>query len=199
MIASLSGRLAALAPEHAVVEVAGVGFRVLASTTTLGAIGAPGGQVSLFTELLVREDALTLIGFASGEERDWFGLLTGVQGVGARVALAVLSACPPPELAAAVAGGNAALVTRASGVGPKLAQRIVNELKGKLPASAAPGPGSTPLPAPATSAADAVAALTGLGFRPAEAARAVAEAEAALGAGPTLDTLIAEALRRSAR
>ena len=136
MIARLTGILAETAADHAVIDVAGVGYLVQASARTLEAIGPVGGEVRLFTEMQVREDSMTLFGFGSAGERDWFRLLTGVQGVGGKVALAILSALPPDELHRAVASGDAAMVARANGVGPKLAARIVNELKGK--AGAAP-------------------------------------------------------------
>lgn len=198
MIASLTGTLAATSADWAVIDVNGVGYRVLASTRTLTALGPIGGSVTLHTEMQVREDAISLIGFTSADERDWFGILLAVQGVGAKVALAVLSVLPPADLARAIAAKDAAMVAQANGVGPKLAQRIVNELKDRVPAF---GPAVTATPAPprGSPAADALSALANLGFRPQEAARAVAEAEAELGPDAAVDALIGAALKRSAR
>lgn len=198
MIARLSGVLAEIASDHAVLDVGGVGYLVLASARTLTAIGDVGGQVMLFTELQVREDAMTLFGFGSSGERDWFRLLTGVQGVGGKVALNILSALDASELSRAVSAGDKAMVARANGVGPKLAQRIVMELKDKIGGVAIGPAGSTPT-APAGHAADAVSALTGLGFKPGEAGAAVAAAEAELGDGVGLDALVRLALKKAAR
>jgi len=197
VIASLTGTLAAASADWAVIDVGGVGYRVLASTRTLTALGPVGGAVTLHTEMQVREDAISLIGFTSADERDWFGILLAIQGVGAKVALAVLSVLPPADLARAIAAKDPAMVAQANGVGPKLAARIVNELKDRVPAF---GPAATPIAPPrGTSAADALSALGNLGFRPAEAARAVAVAETELGNDAAVDALIAAALRRSAR
>ena len=195
MIASLAGTLAHLSAEAAIVDVAGVGYRVACSTRTLAGLGSVGGSVTLHTEMLVREDAISLVGFASAAERDWFGLLLGLQGVGAKMALAVLSVLPPDDLARAIAARDTAMVARASGVGPKLAQRIVNELAGRVPALAA----AAAPPTAGSPAADAASALANLGFRPAEAARAVGEAEAELGTGAAVDALIGVALKRAGR
>jgi Holliday junction DNA helicase RuvA len=144
---------------------------------------------------------MRLIGFASGAEREWFRLLTGVQGVGSKMALAVLSALSTEELQRACAGGDAAMVARAQGVGPKLAARIVNELKekaGALPiAAGAPGMAAA-LPTGGVSA-DAVSALQNLGFKPMVAAQAVAQALDELGEGAQLDALIRVALKKAAR
>ena len=132
MIARLTGTLAEAAADHAVIDVAGVGYAVLASSRTLDALGAIGGEVMLLTEMKVREDSMTLFAFGTTGERESFRHLTSVQGVGGRVALAILSTLDPAELAAAVVHGDKAMVARANGVGPKLAMRIVNELAGKL-------------------------------------------------------------------
>ncbi len=197
MIARLSGTLAETAADHAVLDVGGVGYLVLASTRTLSLIGPVGGDVMLFTELQVREDSLTLFGFGSASERDWFRLLTAVQGVGGKVALNILSALDPEELHRAIAGQDKAMVARANGVGPKLAERIVRELKDKV-GGAAFGPVGAATPA-VGHAADAVSALTGLGFKPNEAQAAVATAEGELGDSATLDTLVRLALKKAAR
>lgn len=198
MIARLSGSLAETAPDHAVIDVGGVGYLVLASTRTLSALGPAGGAVMVFTEMQVREDAMTLFAFGSAGERDWFRLLTGVQGVGGKVALAILSALNPDELSRAVAAQDKAMVARANGVGPKLAERIVRELKDKVGGVALGGAGGTPVAATGASA-DAVSALTNLGFKPMEAGAAVAAAEAELGDGASLDALVRLALKRAAR
>ena len=157
MIARLTGQLAETGADHAVIDVAGVGYLVQASSRTLSVIGPVGGSVMLFTEMQVREDSMTLFGFSSAAERDWFRLLTGVQGVGGRVALAILSALSADELQRAVASGDKAMVARAQGVGPKLAERIVRELKDKVGGVI---PGSvTPVAAAMGAAQDAVSAL----------------------------------------
>jgi Holliday junction DNA helicase RuvA len=198
MIAHLKGILTSTTADHAVVEVGGVGYLVGASARTLDALGGVGEGVMLHTEMLVGEDFLRLVGFATANERDWFRLLTGVQGVGARVALAILSALAPDELSRAVAAQDKAMVARANGVGPKLAERIVRELKDKVGAVAIGIIGAAPVVA-GSAAGDALSALGNLGFRPAEAANAVAAAEEELGPGATLDALVRLALRKAAK
>jgi Holliday junction DNA helicase RuvA len=200
MIAHLKGVLTSTAADHAVIDVGGVGYLVGASARTLSALGEPGDAVTVHTEMLVGEDFIRLAGFATAAERDWFRLLTGVQGVGARVALAILSALAPDELSRAVSAQDKAMVARANGVGPKLAERIVRELKDKA-GGVATGPAGTPaaaLPSGGASA-DALSALGNLGFRPAEASAAVAAAEEELGPGATLDALVRLALRKAAK
>lgn len=201
MIAKLRGILDSTGLDHAVIDVAGVGYLVGASARTLAALGKVGEAVTIHTEMLVSEDSIRLVGFARGEERDWFRLLTGVQGVGSRVALAILSALEPAELHRAIAMGDKAMVARANGVGPKLAMRIVNELKDKIgavPAGSALIAGSAPLPS-GSHGADAVSALQNLGFKPHEASTAVAAAEEEMGEGATLDALVRLALRKAAK
>ncbi|WP_343526700.1 Holliday junction branch migration protein RuvA [Sphingomonas sp.] len=199
MIAHLKGRLDSTGIDHAVIDVGGVGYLVGASARTLSAIGPVGEAAMLHTEMLVSEDSIRLVGFASADERDWFRLLTGVQGVGSRVALAILSALEPADLMRAIASGDKAMVARANGVGPKLAQRIVMELKDKVGGIVlAPGSGGG-VAAPVGAAADAVSALLNLGFRPAEASAAVAAAEEELGANASLDALVRLALRKAAK
>jgi Holliday junction DNA helicase RuvA len=148
--------------------------------------------------MLVAEDFIRLVGFASAEERDWFRLLTSVQGVGARVALGILSALTGDELHRAIMSGDKAMVARAQGVGPKLAQRIVNELKDRA-GGIVLGGGSAPAAPAGSQAGDAVSALQNLGFKPAEASSAVAKAEDELGTGATLDALVRLALKKAAR
>jgi len=198
MIAHLKGRLESMGIDHAVIDVAGVGYLVGASARTLSALGPTGEAATLFTEMLVAEDSIRLVGFARPDERDWFRLLTGVQGVGARVALAILSALEPVDLSRAVMAQDKATVARANGVGPKLAERIVRELKDKVGGMPL-GPAAAAQVVPAGAAADAVSALLNLGFRPPEAATAVAAAEEELGPDATLDRLVRLALRKAAK
>ena len=201
MIAHLNGTLADSGPDWAVIDVGGVGYLVHCSAKTLAALGPSGDRVTVHTELQVSENDMRLIGFGSAGEREWFRLLTGVQGVGSKMALAVLSALTVDELQRACAGVDAATVARAQGVGPKLAARIVNELKdkagalGSAPAGSAAGAGF----APANSlGADAVSALQNLGFKPMVAADAVARALDELGDAAGLNDLVRAALRRAA-
>ena len=196
MIARLSGSLAETGADTAVIDVGGVGYQVLCSARTLDALGPVGGEVLVLTELQVREDAWTLFGFGSAGERDAFRALTSIQGVGGRLALAILSALSPDELDRAVSQDDKAMIGRANGVGPKLAARIANELQGKLgPAGLGPG-----APAPrAGAAADAMSALGNLGFKPAEASAAVNAAQDELGANADLDALVRLALRKAAK
>jgi Holliday junction DNA helicase RuvA len=198
MIAKLRGLLDSFSADHAVIDVQGVGYLVSASTRTLSALGAIGDEVVLHTEMQVSQDAIRLIGFTTAEERDWFRLLTSVQGVGARVALGILSALSPDELQRSVVSGDKAMIARAQGVGPKLAQRVVNELKDKA-GGIALGTGPAAAPQPSGFSADAVSALLNLGFRPAEASSAVAAAESELGPEPSLDALVRTALKKAAR
>ena len=199
MIAHLKGRLDSTGIDHAVIDVGGVGYLVGASARTLSVIGSVGEAAMLHTEMLVSEDSIRLVGFASADERDWFRLLTGVQGVGSRVALAILSALEPADLMRAIASGDKAMVARANGVGPKLAQRIVMELKDKVGGIVlAPGSGGGAA-ATVGAGADAVSALLNLGFRPAEASAAGASAEEELGASASLDALVRLALRKAAK
>jgi len=198
MIAHLRGQLAATGVDHAVIDVNGVGYLVGASARTLGALGLTGDTVTIHTEMLVSEDSIRLMGFATADERDWFRLLTHVQGVGSKVALAILSTLAPAELQTAIARADAAMIARANGVGPKLAQRIVNELKDKAGGIALGGAGATAAPA-SGAAADAVSALLNLGFKPAEASAAVGAANDELGPAASLDALVRLALRKAAK
>lgn len=201
MIAKLTGQLDETGTDWAVLDVRGVGYLVHCSAKTLSALGERGAECTLYTDLQVSENDMRLLGFAEAGERDWFRLLTQVQGVGSKVALAILSALSPGELRDACAAGDAATVARAQGVGPKLAGRIVNELKDK--AGALPGGGmagaavGAVTPAGGTSA-DAVSALENLGFKPAVAAQAVARAQAELGEDAGEGELIRVALKRAA-
>ncbi len=198
MIARLVGKLAETSADSAILDVNGVGYLVQASARTLDALGPIGGDVTILTELQVREDGWTLFGFGSTGEREAFRQLTSVQGVGGRVALAILSVLEPGELAAAVSSGDKAMVARANGVGPKLAQRIVNELAGQLGSPALAGTIGASAPR-GVAAADALSALANLGFKPAEASAAVAAANEELGPDATLDALVRLALKKAAR
>lgn len=204
MIAKLTGRLDEAGRDYAVIDVGGVGYRVRCSARTLAALPAAGGAVSVTTEMHVREDAIELFGFAEMAERDWFRLLTTVQGVGARIALAILSALPAGELARAIATGDRAMLTRADGVGPKLATRIATELKDKVASlaavpAAADGAAGAAIVASGGAAADAASALVNLGYRRAEAEAAIARAAAKVGDGASVEAMIAQALRELAR
>ncbi|MFN3287598.1 MAG: Holliday junction branch migration protein RuvA [Sphingomonadaceae bacterium] len=204
MIAWVRGRAGRSGADWAIVEVGGVGLKLLCPRSTLQALPPAGEEVLLLTHLIWREDGPLLAGFLGEAELSWFLALEAIQGVGVKVALAVLSALPPPQLAAAIAARDAAAVARAQGVGPKLAVRIVNELKDRAAAlgggDAMPAAAAGPAPAAGDpAAADALQALARLGFRPAEAERAVAEARAALGPEAPLDALLAAALRQAGR
>ena len=196
MIAKLTGLLDETAADSAVIDVGGVGYLVFCSAKTLAALGIAGDRVTVFTQMLVSENDQRLVGFATAGERDWFRLLNGVQGVGSKVALAILSALSAEELQRAIGSGDSAMVARAQGVGPKLATRIVNELKDR--AGFVPSASATAAPAGSASA-DAVSALQNLGFKPGVAADAVARAVDELGAGADLDALVRGALKRATR
>lgn len=204
MIAKLTGLLDDTGPDWAVIDVNGVGYLVHASARTLAHLGNRGDRVVIHTELQVSETDMRLIGFASAGERAWFRLLTVVQGVGSKVALAILSALTVDELQRACAGGDSAMVARANGVGPKLASRIVNELKDKAGglAGLSGGAGITTEPGEApvvsgSASADAVSALQNLGFKPAVAATAVTKAIEELGEDAPLGDLVRVALKRA--
>jgi len=196
MIARLTGTLAETAGDSAVIDVGGVGYLVQLSGKTLSALGPVGGDITLLTELQVREDAWTLFGFGSTAERDSFRALTSIQGVGGKLALAILSTLAPDELARAVAQDDKAMIGRANGVGPKLAARIANELQGKLGVASIGG--AAPVPR-GGAASDALSALANLGFKPAEASAAVNAAMDDLGEGASLDALVRLALRKAAK
>src|SRR5437868_14035884 len=196
MVARLTGTLAEASSDSAVIDVAGVGYLVQLRGQSLGALGPLRGDITILTELQVREDAWTLFGFGSTAERDAFRALTSIQGVGGRLALAILSVLSPDELARAVAQDDKAMIGRANGVGPKLAARIANELQGKLGVTALGGAA----PAPRGGAAsDALSALANLGFKPAEASAAVNAAVDDLGAEASLDALVRLALKKAAK
>ena len=210
MIGKLTGKIDELGEGHVILDVNGVGYLVFASARTLGRLGERGTGAGLLIETHVREDHIHLYGFADAAERAWFRLLGTVQGVGSRVALSILSVLSPAELTQAIAAQDKKTLNRASGVGPKLAQRLVTELKhkvGNIALGAAAWQSGPDAPAAAASlgtaslgraAEDAVSALEGLGYRRVEAFQAVAEASRALGGEAPLEALIRAALRELA-
>jgi Holliday junction DNA helicase RuvA len=202
MIAKLTGTLDLIAADGAVVDVNGIGYYAFCSARTLGRLPPAGAPVRLLIETHVREDHIHLYGFVDAAERDWFRLLTTVQGVGARLALAVLSALGPDDLPLAILAQDKALLARAEGVGPRLAARIVNELRDKAGSLAIATPAAATALAAAPigegPAADAVSALVNLGYRRAEAFGAVAAAARRLGGGAPAEALIRAGLRELA-
>lgn len=201
MIAKLTGLLDDTGPDWAVIDVSGVGYLVHCSARTLDQLGIRGDRVVIHTEMQVSETDQRLIGFTSAAERNWFRLLTAVQGVGSKVALAILSALTTEELQRACASLDSAMVARANGVGPKLATRIVNELKDKaggMPVQAGAPPGMMLSPAAGSASADAISALQNLGFKPAIAGTAVAQAVSELGEDAGLNDLVRVALKKAA-
>lgn len=197
MIAKLRGVLDSIGDGWAVVDVGGVGYLAYCSSGTLAELPAPGQTVSLTVETVVRADHIHLYGFASEQERAWFRLLQTVQSVGARLALAILGALPAQELAHCIAAQDRAGMARAPGVGPKLAARILAELRDKVPTQpGAPAAGASPAGA---SGADAVAALVNLGYRPSEAQGAVAEATRKLDGTAPVEALIRAGLKELAQ
>ena len=199
MIAQLTGRVDALSDGTCVIDVGGVGYLVQASSRTLSALPQPPAPAKLLIETHVREDAIVLYGFADSAERDWFRLLTTVQGVGGKVALAILSSLSPRDLIGAIAAGDKASLTRAQGVGPRLAVRLLTELKDKT-GTIPPSTGVTYTPsAAATPADDALSALVNLGYRRPEAQQTVARVLERLGEAATLDVLIRDSLKELAQ
>ncbi|MCH2094567.1 MAG: Holliday junction branch migration protein RuvA [Rhodobacteraceae bacterium] len=217
MIGRVAGRVEYKASDHVLIDVRGVGYVVYCSDRTLAALPPPGEATALFTDLLVREDLLQLFGFPTLVEKEWHRLLMSVQGIGAKASLAILGALGPDAVSRAIALGDWSAIKVAKGVGPKTAQRVVNELKDKVPTvmamgvgqTASPGPQEAPaeaepreqslavLPSAATNGsaqAEALSALGNLGYAPAEAASAVAQAA---GDMPEADTaaLIRSALK----
>ena len=194
MIAKLTGRVDSLGEDWAVIDVGGVGYLAYCPARTLSRL-AVGESTSLVIETHVRENAILLFGFLGADERSWFRLLTSVQGVGPRLALAILSVHDPDGLAMAIAAGDKAALTRCAGVGSKLAARIVSELKEKVAAMAfAPMPSAADgVTAPAVTtgpAQDAVSGLINLGYSASEAFRAVSQAAVLLGEAATVEALI---------
>ena len=200
MIALLTGRVEALEDGRCVIDVNGVGYLVHASTRTLAALPGPTEITRLLVETHVREDAIVLYGFIDAAEREWFRLLTTVQGVGGRVALSVLSALSPADLVVAIASGDRASLTRAPGVGARLAVRLLTELRdkaGAMPSS--PGLAAAPVAAPRGAGEDAMSALANLGYRRMEVQPVVARVIERLGEAATVDAVLRESLRELAQ
>ncbi len=199
MIALLTGRVDALEADRCIIDVGGVGYLVQASTRTLSALPAAPAIARVLVETHVRDDAIVLYGFADPAEREWFRLLLTVQGVGAKVALGLLSALSPADLVNAIAAGDRGSLTRAPGVGAKLAIRLLSELREK--AGAMPlGQGVAPAPVPAGgAAADALSALANLGYRRVEAQPAVARVVERLGEGASIDEVLRASLKELAK
>jgi len=200
MIGKLKGVVDSVDEDSLILDVNGVGYVVTCSSRTLQHLPRVGEAAALSIETQVREDSIRLFGFLQDAERDWFRLLQTVQGVGAKVALAILSILPPAELAMAIAAQDKAMVARASGVGPKLAARIVAELKDKAPAPidftlAKPEDEAAPAPA---AVRDAVSALCNLGYGRPQASNAVAASVKALGEGADAAALIRRGLKELA-
>ena len=199
MIALLNGRVDAMDAGSCIIDVNGVGYLVQASTRTLSALPPAPAMARVLIETHVRDDAITLYGFAESSERDWFRLLLTVQGVGAKVALSILSVLSPDGLISAIAAGDRASLTRAPGVGAKLAIRLLSELRDKAGTMPA-GPGfAIPVAAPEGGMeADALSALVNIGYRRAEAYPVVVRIMAGLGEGAGLDRVIRDSLRELA-
>ena len=200
MIGRIAGRVVYRAAEHVMIDVGGVGYLVHCSERTLATLPGEGEETALFTDLLVKEDLLQLMGFTTLAEKEWYRLLLSVQGVGAKAALAILGTLGPEGVGRAIALGDAASIKTAPGIGPKIAQRVTNELKDKAPAAmalsgdlsapagaprATPSKAAPAAPATPGAMAEALSALGNLGYAPAAAAAAVAEAQ---GADPEADT-----------
>ncbi|MBO6505437.1 MAG: Holliday junction branch migration protein RuvA [Kordiimonadaceae bacterium] len=204
MIAKLKGIVDSSGEDWVIMDVSGVGYLVSGSSRTLAALPRAGDAAMLHIETIVREDAISLFGFADIQERDLFRLLTSVQGVGAKVALAILSSQSPTELQNAIAAQDKTAVSRAKGVGPKVATRIVTELKDKVtglvfqpkgvqaPAAGAP---AAPVDANDSVIADAVSALANLGYKPVDAHGAVARVLADLGEDADVASIVPAALK----
>ncbi|NBX66926.1 MAG: Holliday junction branch migration protein RuvA [Proteobacteria bacterium] len=204
MIGRLKGKIDDISGNTLVLDVGGVGYVVMAGARTMGAVGVVGEAASLYIETIVREDAITLYGFADKAEQHWFKTLTTVQGVGPKVAISILSACTPDQLALAIGAKDSAILTRADGVGPKLAQRIVMELKDiKIAAPVSDISVATPTKKakiandavlPTNMAEDAVSALVNLGYGRSEAYQAVSTIMAK-GEAADISSLITQSLK----
>ena len=198
MIAQLRGSIVRIDDNMAIIDVGGVGYAVTVSGKTQAGLSVGGGEMTLLTDMVVREDSMTLFGFVDASERDAFRLLVTVQGVGAKAAMAILSVLTPDDLAGAIMAGDKAMVARADGVGPKLALRVVNELAEKIGALPISGAASSAVAvggAAGSVAADAMSALVNLGYGRAEAHVALQRARSAGVAEDDLSALIAAALQ----
>ncbi len=211
MIGKLSGIIDSIDSDHLILDVSGVGYVVFASSCTLGKIGTRGDTASLLITTNVREDAITLYGFADAVEQQWFKLLISVQGVGAKAGLSILAACPAEQLGFAIAAQDKAALTRADGVGPKIATRILTELKDKAAkidltfgaqgVTSVQGGSNAPIMNPkgddngSVVDQDAVSALTNLGYASSDAYRAVSAAKTQVVEQDNLQELIRLALK----
>ena len=205
MIGKLKGTIDEIGDDHVVLDVHGVGYVAHCSARTLGRLGSAGEAAVLFIETYVREDQFKLFGFLTALEREWFRLLQSVQGVGSKVALAILSTLTPSELANAIALQDKTAVSRAPGVGPKVAVRIITELRNKAPAFAGEAAASIGLKqeigegVASAPVADAVSALTNLGYSRDQAANAIAAALKNGGEGADSAKLIRLGLKELSR
>ena len=204
MIGKLTGKIDSYGDDWVIIDVSGVGYHVTCSSKTLQSLPQPGEAASIAIETYVREDQIRLFGFAAESERDWFRLLLSVQGIGTKVALAVLSTLSAADLANAIALQDKAMIARAPGIGPKVAQRAITELKDKVPAFALADTGAGELhetlaAATGTAVTDAISALTNLGYNSVQAAPAVSKAVASAGETASAETLIRLALKELAR
>jgi holliday junction DNA helicase RuvA len=201
MIAKLAGIVDHVGADMAVIDVHGVGYLAFCSARTIGRLPPAGSPARLLIETHVRDDHIHLYGFIDAAERDWFRRLTTVQGVGPRLAIALLSIAEPDQLALAILAQDRAALARAEGVGARLAARIVNELRDKLDGLPTVGAAADAVPPLRLdgAAADAVSALVNLGYRPSEAFGAVAAAAEILGGEAAVDALIKGGLRQLAR
>lgn len=205
MIGKLRGVIDSYGDDSVVLDVHGVGYLVHCSARTLQSLPSPGEAATISIETWVREDQIRLYGFAADLEREWFRILTGVQGVGARVALAILGTLKVSDLANAIALGDKAQIARTPGVGPKLAQRLITELKDKAPAFASVDPAMVKLQddlaerRASTPVSEAVSALVNLGYGEIQASGAIAAAVRSAGESATTETLIRYGLKELAR
>ncbi|MGU3494700.1 Holliday junction branch migration protein RuvA [Xanthobacteraceae bacterium A53D] len=206
MIGKLKGVVDSIVEDHVILDVHGVGYVVHCSGRTLQALPRAGEAAVLLIDTHVREDAIRLFGFSSEAEREWFRLLQNIQGIGTKTALAVLSTLKPAELSQAVALGDKAALSRAPGVGPRVAARIVTELKDKMPSFAAADPGVARIAADVEAteasggaASDAVSALVNLGYGLSQAHAAIAAAARNAGEGAKTETLIRLGLKELAK
>ena len=198
MIARLKGLVDSVGSDWAVIDVNGVGYLIFGSSRTLARLGRPGEAAAVHIETHVREDHIHLYGFVEAAERDWFRLLLTVQGVGGKVALAVLSALSPDELARAIAAGDKTTLSRPQGVGPKLAARLATELKDKVGGMAIPSDSVAPI-APAGAPHEAVSALVNLGYRRFEAEDAIRQAVSEAGEDAPTGVLVRAGLKHLGR
>ena len=199
MIAKLTGLVDSVDGDWLIIDVGGVGYALACARRTLDRMPAPGGMATLFVDTIIRDDRIVLYGFGDLAERAWFRLLMTVQGVGARIALGLLSTFAPDEIARAVAAQDKTLLTRAEGVGPKLAARLVNELKDKVGAIATgAGAARGVRPVAGGASTDAISALVNLGYGRTEAFGAVSQAYERLGADASVEVLVRAGLKELA-